>query len=74
MAHEKETLEAVIQARNQAQAACRQPLKTQAMRVRLPDSPVPKVYSVELWDAFLPFPKAILISKPIKTWPTSKRN
>ena len=29
--------------------------------------------SVKLWDAFLPFP-AILISKPIKTWPTSKKN
>ena len=52
MAHEKETLEAVIQARNQAQSSLKMHLKTQEMPERSLDSQVRRACSVEHWEEF----------------------
>ena len=74
MAHEKETLEAVIQARNQAQSSLQAASQNPGDASAIAGLAEQKVCWVEHLGVYLPFPKVIPTLKPTKTWPTYRKN
>ena len=74
MAHEKETLEAVIQARNQAQSSLQAASKNPVTLVLLLVWQEQKVYSAVHLVVFLHYLKATQILKPTKIWQICRRN